>query len=270
MKKINYFSLATLLILSLCSFSYAQFPEEEPSRISIKPGIGFEYFNRTIDSFTYNSDEDRWDKDQYEKSLKLKSHFFTLNADFEIQEGFSLGVLVGYSFSSFDSIVFRKMPFSIELEVGKIEGFLIGGELRKSVLSIEDIEVEGLGQFAFYSGSKEEWDIPGLNVEGTVTGKPWWMRASVGPVITYTGFDYFYPYLYLSYNKLWGKFKMEQTIQELSGSEDKKITGKSVFSASLGAIYELTDAFTIKAEANFMPYKDGVDYGIMLRAMYSF
>ncbi|TET75454.1 MAG: hypothetical protein E3J56_00580 [Candidatus Aminicenantes bacterium] len=259
MKKINYFSLAALLILSLCSFSYAQFQEEESSpRISIKPGIGFEYFSRTIS----------WDDDKY--SSNLKSYFFILNVEFEIQEGFSLNALAGYSFSNFDSLIFRELPFSVELDVGDMSGFLFGGEIKKSIFSINDFEVEGLGQFVYYLGSKKEWDIPDLNVEGSVTGKPWWMRASAGPVITYTGFDYFYPYIYLSYNKLWGKFKMEQTIQELSGSEDKKITGKSVFSTSLGAIYEVFDALTLKAEASFMPYNKGLDFGVMLRAMYSF
>ncbi len=119
-------------------------------------------------------------------------------------------------------------------------------------------------------GTKKEWEIPDLIVDGTVEGDPSWIRASIGPIFTYRGFDSFYPYLYLNFNKLWGNFKMVQTIQDLTGSEDKKISGASSFSATLGSIFNLTEVFGIKAEGNFIPQGDRVDFGFTVRIMYSF
>lgn len=269
MKRSLYFLIPVLTALFLTPFSFAQFQEEEiTQKITIVPSIGFEYFNREIDLFTFNSEEDRWDKD--EESTKLKSYFFTISIEIELSEGFSVTPILGYSVSNYESIIFRKLPFSIELEVGGIGGYLFGGEIKKSFFYIEDFEIEGIGQYVYYSGGKEEWEIPGLNVKGTAEGKPSWMRGSIGPIFTYRGFDYFYPYLYINFNKLWGKFKIDQTIQDLKGSEDKKISGKSLFSASLGAIYEVSKAFSFKGEVNIMPFKDGVDLGLMIRAIYSF
>ncbi len=63
---------------------------------------------------------------------------------------------------------------------------------------------------------------------------------------------------------------MDQTVQDLKGSEDKKISGKSVISIALGAIYEFTDALSIKGEASFMPSRNDVDLGILFKVMYAF
>jgi len=110
-----------------------------------------------------------------------------------------------------------------------------------------------------------------------VEGDPSWMRASIGPVFTYKGFDYFHPYLHLNFNKLRGKFKMVQTIQDPTKSEpdppspeDIKISGASSFSVSMGSIFNLTEVSSIKAEGSFIPHGDRVDFGFAVRIMYSF
>lgn len=263
MKKIYLIFLAILLSLIFTRFSSAQDQEEGMFRaVSITPGIGFEFFSRTI----------TWDDDQY--TSKLKSSFFTFNTEFEFRKGFFFNAIVGYAIpgSSYPRLTFRELPFSVELNVGTIKGYLVGTEIKKSLVYAKDLQVDVLGQFFYYMGSKKEWEMPDLpvDVEGTVEGDPSWMRASIGPVFTYTGFDSFYPYLYLNFNKLWGKFKMVQTIQDLTGSEDKKISGASSFGASLGSIFKLTDAFGIKTEASFIPYKSSVDFGFTASIMYSF
>lgn len=257
MKRCLCFLITFSTVLFLATSSFAQLEEEKSyQRISVKPGLGFEYFSRTIE----------WN----EQESKLKSYFFTLNAEFKLQSGLSAATFLGYSSSNFNSLIFRNLPFSLELEGGRIGGYILGGEIKKSLFYIQDFEIGGVAQFAYYFGKKEKWEISGLNVEGTAEGKPSWMRAQVGPLFLYKGYDYFYPYLYLSFNKLWGTFKMDQTIQDLKGNENKKISGKSLFNASLGAIYEISTAFSLKGEASIMPYKDGVDLGLMIKATYSF
>jgi hypothetical protein len=261
MRKTYLVFLAVLLSLALTPFTSAQDQEEGMFRaVSITPGIGFESFSRTI----------TWDDDQY--TSKLKSSFFTFNTEFEFGKGFFFNAILGYAIpgSSYEGLTFRELPFSVELNVGNIKGYLVGIEIKKSFIYAKDLEVDLLGQFFYYMGLKKEWDVPDLAVEGTVEGDPSWMRASIGPVFTYTGFDAFHPYLYLNFNKLWGRFKMVQTIQDLTGSENQKISGASSFGVSLGSIFKLTDAFGIKTETSFIPHGDRVDFGLMVRAVYSF
>jgi hypothetical protein len=261
MKKFYLIILAVLLSLTFARFSSAQDQEEGMLRaVSITPGIGFEFFSRTI----------TWDDDQY--TSKLKSSFFTFNTEFEFGKGFFVNAILGYAMpgSSYDELTFRELPISVELDVGTIKGYLLGVGIRKSLVYTKDLQVDVLGQFFYYMGSKKEWEIPDLAVEGIVEGDPSWKRASIGPVFTYYGFDYFHPYLHLNFNKLWGKFKMVQTIQDLSGTEEKEISGASSFSTALGSIFNLTDVFSIKAEVSFIPHGDRVDFGFEVRMMYSF
>jgi hypothetical protein len=261
MKKIYLIFLVVLLSLTFARFSSAQDQEEGMLRaVSITPGIGFEFFSRTI----------TWDDDQY--TSKLKSSFFTFNTEFEFGKGFFLNAILGYAMpgSSYDELTFRELPVSVELDVGTIKGYLIGGEIRKSIIYATHLQIDVLGQFFYYTGTKKEWEIPDLAVDGTVEGNPSWMRASIGPVFTYSGFDYFHPYLHLSFNRLWGRFKMVQAIQDLSGSENKEVSGASSFSTAFGTIFKLTDVFSIKAEGNFLPHGDTVDFGFAVRMLYSF
>ncbi|NIM59914.1 MAG: hypothetical protein GTO16_13400 [Candidatus Aminicenantes bacterium] len=261
MKKFYLVFLTVLLSLTFTSFSSAQDQEEGMIRaVAITPGIGFEFFSRTI----------TWDDDQY--TSKLKSSFFTFNTEFEFRKGFFLNAVLGYAIpgSSYKGLTFRELPISVELNVGSIKGYLLGAEVKKSFIYAKDLEIDLLGQLFYYMGSKKEWEVPDLAVEGTVEGDPSWIRASIGPVFTYTGFDAFHLYLYLNFNKLWGKFKMVQTIDVLEGSENQKISGVSSFGASLGSIFNLTDAFGIKTEASFIPHGDSVDLGFTVRAIYSF
>jgi len=233
MKKIYLVFLAILLSMIFTRFSSAQDQEEGMVRaVSITPGIGFEFFSRTI---TWDDAQDN----QY--TSRLKSYFFTFNTEIEFGKGFFFNAILGYAIpgSSYDKLTFRELPFSIELDVGTIKGYLVGAEIKKNLIYAKDLRIDVLGQFFYYMGSKKEWEVPDLAVEGTVEGDPSWMRASIGPVFTYTGFDSFYPYLYLNFNKLWGKFKMVQTIQDLTGSED-------------------------------MPHGDRVDFGFTVSVMYSF
>lgn len=250
-----FFCLAFILLSASMSFSQEGAFSQ---KITFKPGLGGEYSSRTIS----------WDDGKY--TSKLRSTLFIFSVEFELMEGFSITPLIGYSLSTFDALVFRKLPLSVELDVGKRGGLLFGGELKKSLFSSNSFEIDARGQFVYYLGAEKQWDISGLSVNGTVTGKPTWMRAWFGPAIAYTGYESFSPYLFLGFNKLWGSFKVDQSIQTLTGTEEKKIKGESLLSATIGAVFELTESFSIQGEAQVLPYKKSVDYGFTLRAVYSF
>lgn len=245
------FILASLLVASPSS-------GEEGLKFAIKPGVGIEYFSRTL----------HWDEDS--QTSKLTSFLTVLNAEREIQEGFSLTGLLGYSSSNFNGLVFRQLPFSIDFQAGGIGGILFGIEGAKRIVSFDTFEIGGLAQFVIYLGMEKEWPVPGLSVEGKVSGKASWMRAVFGPTLTYKGFDNFSPFVSVSFNKLWGKFKMNQVIQTLDGEEEKKVYGESLFGLSAGAMYDVSDRFSLKGEASLLPHKNGVDAGISIKALYSF
>jgi len=163
MKKIYLIFLAILLSLIFTRFSSAQEQEEGMFRaVSITPGIGFEFFSRTI----------TWDDDQY--TSKLKSSFFTFNTEFEFGKGFFFNAILGYAIpgSSYKDLTFRELPISVKLDVGTIKGYLVGAEIKKSLVYAKDLQVDVLGQFFYYMGTKKEWEIPDLAVEGKVEGDP--------------------------------------------------------------------------------------------------
>ena len=259
MKIWKHVFLTTLLICSLVFTSYAQFenPEFAQER-KIGVGLGFEYFSRTI---TWGDDE---------STSLLESMFFLVKPEYEIREGISLGAIFGYSLTGYEDMIFRELPFSVEIGTENIGGYIFGAEFDIDITEIRDFEISGIGRFVYYLGKEKTWDIVGLAVAGTVTGKPKWMRLIIGPTFTYEGFDFFYPYVFLGYDRLWGIFEMGQSIEALSGSEEKDISSKGNFNISFGATYEPSDRFEVKTELSLTPVKDRVDYGIALGMKLSF
>lgn len=245
-----------LLFFSVAQISLAQTPQKPPSS-PFKVGLRFEYFSRTIG----------WDEDQTSPMTALLP---SLALAYEISPGFSLTGLVGYSVSTFDGLVFRELPFSIDFEGGYLGGFLLGAELDWKFLSGGALEFGVFGQFLADLGVKKTWDIPGLAVSGTLEGKATWMRAALGPLITYTGWESFSAYIFPSFNYLWGTFSMEETVESLSKKENKEIKGKSQFGIALGTIFELSERIHLKGEAGLYPYKNGFDYSATLQALISF
>jgi hypothetical protein len=261
MKKTFFLFLSVLLSLTLISVSQAYAQEQNLFHaVSISPGIGFEYFTRTIN----------WDD---EHTSKLRYRFITLDMEVELQRGIFIRAVLGYSSSNYDALTFRELPISVVIgrDVGYIKGYIFGASVKKSLVQSEELKIDASGEFFYCIGSKNAWEFPpDFVVEGSVEGRPTWMRASIGPVFTYTGFESIYPYLYLNFNKLWGKFRMEETIEDLTGTENQKIYGESSICIGLGFTFKLTESLSFKPEVNFFPYKDGVDSGIMIRAIYTF
>ncbi len=262
MKKIEIFLLSATLVMILTCFLSAQElePQEQEHRLfnaeSISPGLGFEYFSRTIG----------WD-DEY--TSKLKSFFLTLDIETELRRGLYLRAVIGFSSSDYEGLAFRELPVSVQVPEDYLKGFILGAEVRKLLVHSESLRVDAFGQFYYNYGSKQEWEIPDLAVEGTVEGRPKWMRVPVGLIFTYTGYETFFPYINLNFNKLWGKFNMDEIIQDLTGREEQKISGESSFCVSLGFTFKLTESISFKSEASFMPYKEGTDFGILVKAMYT-
>jgi hypothetical protein len=256
---------ASLLIVS------SGLSQEAAPKMRMVPGLSFEYFSRTLG----------WDPDpttsEDRYSSPIRSLLGLLHLDYEIQKGSLVGVLFGYSLTNFNGLVFRQIPFSIDYQAGSIGGFLVGAEIDQKFITSGYFEMKAMAQFVIYLGSTKNLQVTTLNTDGKLNAKPDdWMRAQIGPVFSYLGFEDFSPFLSVTYNKLWGKFTMTETIGDLKGSEEKKISAKSMVGISLGTRYESSPNFSLRAEGTLLPFKKGInkgwgfDYGGSLYATFSF
>jgi len=249
-------ALFILFFFTHLSFTQRQQEQDLAQTLIVKPGLSAEYFNLTIG----------WDEDAY--SSKLKSYLFSTNTEISIFDGFSIHIILGYSLSNFDSLTFRELPFSVELGVKEIGGILIGSEINKRLFYLSEYEINLHGQFVYYYGFNNEWEMPDLNVDGTVIGSPTWTRAQIGPTIRYKGLNNIFPFFSTTYNKLWGTFTVDQDIQDLFKTEEKKITGKSNFTFSFGSEFKVTPNFFVKGAMSVMPYDGGVDFSGLISIQY--
>ena len=235
-----------------------------PAGIHMKPGFNFEYLSRTLS----------WDSDAYSSTLIMPTAYLSL--DFEIARGFTFGVIAGYSFSNFDGLVFRQLPFSLDYEAGANSGFVFGAQMQKTLVSSGFWEITADAQFLAALGSTQVFTIDQLNTSGTFDAKGTWMHVQVGPTVIYHGFELFSPYIGVAYDKLWGTFTINETIGTLTGSEPKTVDGKGAVAVTLGTIYEPSPNFSLKLAGTFIPYSKGtgqglgVDLGGTVRAVFSF
>jgi hypothetical protein len=256
---------AALMLFVFTSLSYTQEVTPDYSNGNKwSVGLGFEYFKSTLS----------WDEDSLVSPLK--SYLMTFHVNYEILDGLTLGAIFGYSSSDFESLTFRELPISLIIDKGAIGGLLFGGEAMFTFYETDSFDFSVLGQYIYYSGSEKQWDIPGLAVDGTATGKPKWSRAILGVSFRYLAVQPFLPYLNIAYTPLSGTFAMEESIESLKRTEEKSISSKGNFLVGLGGIYELSDSLSLILEADFVPYSSGdnydsgVDFGAVLRIMYSF
>lgn len=252
------------VVLGVALFRPAPIQAQEPGQsIHIKSSLGVEYFSRTI----------VWDEGLY--SSKLKAAIGVLRAELELQKGFTIGAFAGYTLSNFNGLVFRQLPFSIDYEAGNIGGLLWGADVDTILFVVGDYEIGATAQFAMSLRSTAEFEILSLNQKGDLVAKRKWNRVLGGPVIRYTGYEDFTPFLSIAYNRLWGTFALSETIVDLEGTEEKTITGKGIVGITVGTVYEPSALFKLKAEVTALPYtKIGggldVDYGASVKVVVFF
>jgi hypothetical protein len=250
-------ALFLLLFLAQLRAAVAQAGPGSGSSLSFKPGLRFDYISRTLSG------------DDGQSTSQLTSYFGAIVIGLQSRAGFWLAGLVGYSSSTFDGLSFRDLPLSVEYEGGGTKGLIVGGEINAGLLSAGSLAVDAFGQFLACLGTRAESSLPGLAVPGTVEGKPTWMHASIGPVFSYRGRGGFYPYLYPSFDYLWGTYEMNETIETLTGTENKKIKSKSLFGVAVGAALDVSPSLSLKGEAGLYPYQGGTDYSVTVKALFS-
>lgn len=252
--------LTIFLFIGLFSPAWGQNDETSLLKeIRFSAGGEFEFLKRTVS----------WDENT-EDTSKLKTSLFRFVPEVEINSRFYLRGILGYAVSDLGAITFRDLPLSVEMEVGNLGGVLVGGELEIFFIETGDFEIGGKGQYVYYSGSEKTWEIPGLNVDGEVSGKTSWRRFLAGLNITYVGLTGIYPYLYAAYDNLTGKYTVTQSIQELSGTQEKKMSARGKFQAAIGSTFLFSDRFRFLGELYLIPHSGGFDYGLVAGASITF
>ena len=260
MKQKNFPSLLLTALLLTGALAHGQDQGTSLfSQIKVRPGIQLDYLSRTVSP----KDEDTEDR--------IKSYFISLNMELQIVEGFSLNPMVGYSFNNFNGMTFRKLPVSLEVDAGEIGGFLIGLGMQKSFLQFRNLEIDLVGQLLYSFPRQQTWSIPGLAVNGSAEGKPQWLMIQAGPLFRYTGIAYFLPYVSIGYDRMWGRFQMNEIIQDLQGTEEKSVSSLSHLNITLGFDYAITEALSVKVQGALLPYTDfkQTDFSILVRLIYA-
>ncbi|MDD8027467.1 MAG: hypothetical protein PHI34_13250 [Acidobacteriota bacterium] len=225
-----------------------------------KTSFQVEYFSRTI----------VWDEKT--RSSRLLNPQGLLAIDYEAAPGLDVGLVVGYSLADWDGLAFRGLPFSIENQAGTIGGLVIGAELRKSLVVRGDWEFDAEARFTAGMSKSETLPLEGLAVDGQVDISASWMRIEAGPTLHYHGFELFSPYLGLAFDRIWGRMTMTETIEDLEGSEEKKVAAAGVFALNFGTVYEPSTSFRVKFGGTLIPFSKvggglGLDYGATVRIM---
>jgi len=229
--------------------------------LSLRPTAGFEYFKRAIS----------WDEsDEVEDITKLKSSLFTFRLALELNQRISLAGIFGYTLSDHGTVFNRELPLSLELSEGNTGGLLFGGELAAMLVETGDFEIGLRGEYVFYNGKQESFEIPGLAVDGSVTTKPKWQRIHAGLQLTYIRYASLYPFVRLAYDELWGKLKVDEEIQDLTGSQERTFKSRGRFNGVVGLDYEPAGGWRLRGELSIIPNSDSVDWGVMAGLSYVF
>jgi hypothetical protein len=72
------------------------------------------------------------------------------------------------------------------------------------------------------------------------------------------------------YDNLWGKFRVQQTILDLTGSQEKKFSSKAKINARIGIRADLLTHLRLSGEINLFSGRDAFDFRFILGASYVF
>lgn len=257
MKKIGLSSL--LLIIFLLPLNRLDGEEASSFSASLKFRLGaeIEVFKRSL----------FWS--EQEETTALNAYLTLLRFETEFLDGYNLALVAGYSSSSFHRLIFRNLPFSIDFEVGGLAGSLFGADFSK-LFYFNLIAIGGRARFLSYAGQEKKWSIPDLAVEGELKSQPNWKQISAGPMLGYNGYENFFPYISIEYNRFWGQFKMRQIIENLVGNETKEINSRGKIALALGANFLISSRFSLGGEAKFIPHKDGQNWILNFKGTFAF
>jgi hypothetical protein len=219
----------------------------EPRLRSFTAGVVFDHFSRTV----------VWEGDT--EAARVLGNLVSARAGFDLGRGVTLCLTAGLSLSDFDDLVFRDLPISLEFGSAALKGFALGAEIEAVLINFGDFEIGAAGRFVSSFGLARTWPLEDFAVPGEAKGKANWMEASAGPRLAYRFSRGFIPYLEVAARWLRADFGMEETLDDLHGTEKKRVHGDLSISVSLGGDIRLAERLMLRAKAGIVPFAGGVD-----------
>ncbi len=224
-----------------------------PSRFST--GLGFEFISRTIS----------WDGGA--QVSRLRSALATVQGDIALTRGLSLGLMAGLSLANPDGLVFRGLPISLDYQAGSMPALAAGASLSGRLATLGDFEIDGEARVVSSLGFAKNLPLEGFAVEGSSTSRAKWVQVSAGPRISYLIFGRFVPYIAVSGTWMGARFKMDEALADLAGSETLSGRSKSFVEAAFGADWQVSDRIKVRARGGFLPYPGGVDSAVSVAVL---
>ncbi len=221
-------------------------------------GVDFDYFSRTVG----------WEGEA-EKS-RVQASLISARAEFGLGKGLTFSLAVGLSLSEFKSLIFDGLPISLEFDASAPKGIALRAEVVAPFVKLGNFEIGAAGRFVYSYGLARTWPIEDFAVEGEATGRASWMEASGGPRLVYNVSGRIVPYVEVAARWLKVDFRMDETLDDLEGTETKRIKGDVSFSVSIGGDIIVSDRLTVRGKAGFLPYPGGVDGMASVGLVYSF
>jgi len=203
-------------------------------------GLRFDFLNRGI----------KWDG----ASSTLKGLNLVAEAQGKNLGGtVNLNLFAGLGNSKLNGAVFNQLPITLDYQAGGITGLILGLAADWPLIQASDFRLGLTADFTTWIGFKKKFAIEGFIFPGEAQVEPGWSQAGGGIFAAYEGYENIEPFLNVGVSALWGKFKMTENIQDLSGEESQSLKGSGLLGISLGCHLKLTDKLYLTPVAEFYP-----------------
>ena len=203
-------------------------------------------------------------------SSRIQANMVSARAEFGFAKGILVSLSAGMALTDFENLTFASLPISLQFDGPPLKGFSLGAEAVAPLLKFSDFEISGTGRFVYTFGISKTWPLEGFAVEGKASGSASWAEAALGPRVTYVFSGPVVPYLEICLRWLGAGFKMAETLEDLVGSQTRRVGGDFSFSAVLGADFSVSDRIAVKAKAGILPFAGGVDRLLSVGILYKF
>ncbi|MCX8160416.1 MAG: hypothetical protein N3G18_05745 [Candidatus Saccharicenans sp.] len=178
---------------------------------------------------------------------------------------FNLSFFGGLGLPRLNGVVFDQLPLTLEYQGGSITGLLFGARAEARLLPASGFNFGLVAEFASCLGFNKNFALSGLVVPGTATATPSWSQASGGLRVTYDALEGSQPFIEVAGSYFWGKFKMNEKIEDLEGEQTVDLKGVSYVSITAGWSFFLVDKITVVPKVRIFPgSRTGIGAGLSI------
>jgi hypothetical protein len=248
-------------VLALCAgigVAAGQAAAAAPNIKSLAPGLGFESFSRAI----------VWKGDP--APSRIQASLLSARAELEFAGKIVMGLKAGLVLTDFEDLSFGSLPVGLRYDGPPLAGFALGADALAPVLEFSDFELSATGRLALALGMTKTWPLEDFAVDGEARGAASWFEIAAGPRLAFRSLGKIRPYAEIGLRMLWAGFRMTERLEDLGGTENKRVRGDFSISWALGADAVVSDRVSVQGQAGILPRSGGVDGLVSLGVLYRF